>query len=478
MAPNQTMASSPVQNRGNDRNAPAGTETGEKSYFTLPRTSTIGHTPSNSTSKVYPNPASEPFSSANGEPTSFGTFMGFRHEDAGGRRQLGSSSFGGNGVGSGFPPKATFVPGDRDGSRPDDVMNRMSLPPFSQADSTSGPNRTSYTHLARNSTSFASPRPVHSAHPSFHSETQAFEPRFANGQMDLNTGLAKLDLSDHNLLAQQNSQRPNFVPYPSYDPSYNRLKSPIAGDEASVSQAPPYAPDGAAELPLGYPAGVPRLGDRDSTSPNGYNRGMNAAFYSAGGTTPVTATPYRTSSGNRLSNHASEGQAALLDRKLRGVQQQEPEFVLPAGRHPMQTRLHFPAYELPGFGAPPIAPFPGLYPMAPFNNLGPTTIVPRGPHREHDSSQVVRSALLEEFRSNNKGNKRYELKVKFDLFGFMAGGSLVTFISLTDIRTSTTILLNLVAINMARVSFNKSWRRRTATRKNRSSGKSNRTPCS
>ena len=166
MAPNQTMASSPVQNRGNDRNAPAGTETGEKSYFTLPRTSTIGHTPSNSTSKVYPNPASEPFSSANGEPTSFGTFMGFRHEDAGGRRQLGSSSFGGNGVGSGFPPKATFVPGDRDGSRPDDVMNRMSLPPFSQADSTSGPNRTSYTHLARNSTSFASPRPVHSAHPS------------------------------------------------------------------------------------------------------------------------------------------------------------------------------------------------------------------------------------------------------------------------------------------------------------------------
>ncbi|OXV05412.1 hypothetical protein Egran_06820 [Elaphomyces granulatus] len=421
MAPNQTiattMATSPVQNRLNDRNAPAVMEAGEKSYFALPRASTLGHTPSNSASKAYPNPASEPFSSANREAASFGNFMGFRHEDASGRRQLGSSSFGGNGVGSGFQQKPTFVPVDRDGNRTDGVVDRMSLPPFSQAavDSTSsGPNRAGipgpYAHLSRNSASFGSPRPVHSAHPSFHSETQAFDKCYVNGQMDIN--MAKLDLTDHNLLSQQSSQRPTFVPFQSYDPSYNRLKSPVVGDEGSVSQAPPYAPDGAPDLQqLGYHSGVPRLGDHDSTSSNGYNRGMNAAFYSAGGTTPVTATPYRTSSGNRLSNHANEGQAAaLLDRKLRGVQQQEPDFVLPAGRHPLQPRPHFPAYEIPGFGAPPIAPFPGLYPVAPYSNLGATTIVPRGPHREHDSSQVVRSPLLEEFRSNNKGNKRYELK--------------------------------------------------------------------
>ncbi|KAJ5600288.1 Armadillo-like helical [Penicillium hetheringtonii] len=48
------------------------------------------------------------------------------------------------------------------------------------------------------------------------------------------------------------------------------------------------------------------------------------------------------------------------------------------------------------------------YPMAQLG-LGAAALVNRA-QREHDPAQVVRSPLLEEFRANSKGNKRYELK--------------------------------------------------------------------
>lgn len=58
-----------------------------------------------------------------------------------------------------------------------------------------------------------------------------------------------------------------------------------------------------------------------------------------------------------------------------------------------------------------------MNPLAPYYHMPPVStmmgpMIPRGPAREHDAGQHVRSALLEEFRNNSKTNKRYELKVK------------------------------------------------------------------
>jgi hypothetical protein len=51
----------------------------------------------------------------------------------------------------------------------------------------------------------------------------------------------------------------------------------------------------------------------------------------------------------------------------------------------------------------------GFYPVGHLSGLGAAALVSRT-QREHDPTQVVRSPLLEEFRANSKGNKRYELK--------------------------------------------------------------------
>lgn len=56
----------------------------------------------------------------------------------------------------------------------------------------------------------------------------------------------------------------------------------------------------------------------------------------------------------------------------------------------------------------PLAPY---YHMSPGSNGLATPSIPRGPAREHDVGQHIRSPLLEEFRNNSKTNKRYELKV-------------------------------------------------------------------
>jgi mRNA-binding protein PUF3 len=415
MAQTKGMATSPVESRTADRSAPARAETGDTtSYFALPRASAIGHTATGSVPKTYINSASDTFPSSTAETISFGSFGNFRNEEVG-HRQVNSAAFAGNAAAGGFQSKPSLVTPSRD-QRSEDVIGTMGMSSFSQvsSESLSGANRqamsTPYSHLSHNSVSLASQRPIHSAHASFHSETQALESRFANGQLDVNGGLSRLQLNDnHAFAAQQNPQRPTYLSHASYDASLNRFKYQLAADDGNYPSVASYTPDGPVDLPYGYQS-IPRLGERDSTPPADFSRGMNSPFYSTAGTPPVTATQLRPSSGNRMSSHLSEGQAALLDRKLRGLQQ-EQDFTQ-AAANPLQARLHFPgAYDLSGYSAARLNPFTGYYPMAQFGGLGATS-VQRAPHRDHDPSQVVRSPLLEEFRTNNKGNKRYELKVR------------------------------------------------------------------
>lgn len=226
--------------------------------------------------------------------------------------------------------------------------------------------------------------------------------------MDISAGLDKLQLNDNNHPSQQSVQRPAYVSHASYDGSLNRFKYQLAADEGSYQAAAAYTPDAAADL-QSYPPAGSRLGDRASTSPIDYAR-INSPFYQAGGTPPVAATQYRTPSGEvRVANQAADGQAVLLDRKIRALQQ-EQEYSQHAANL-LQPRLQFPpAYDFAAYQAARLNPLAAFYPMAPYSGFGTAGIVPRGPHRDHDPTQVVRSPLLEEFRTNNKGNKRYELK--------------------------------------------------------------------
>ncbi|KKA18711.1 MRNA binding protein Pumilio 2 [Rasamsonia emersonii CBS 393.64] len=414
MGQNKGIATSPVESRSGDRSAAARSDTDATSYFSLPRASAIGHTPTGSVTKTYLTSASEPFPSSAAEAISFGSFGSFRNEDVG-HRQVNSSAFAGNAVTSAFQSKPSLVTASREPQRPEDVIGTMSMPSFSQAasESISGGSRqaisTPYSHLSHNSVSLTSQRPAHSSHPSFHSEGQALENRFSNGQLDINTGLSRLQLNDtQSFSAQQNPQRPGYVSHASYDASFNRFKYQVPGDEGNYPPVASYTPDAPVDLPFGYQS-ISRMSERESTPPGDFSRGMNNPFYSAAGTPPVAATQLRPSSGNRLSSHMSDGQAALLDRKLRGLQEQD--FTQTAA-NPLQSRLPFPAaYDLAGYSAARLNPFAGFYPMAQFGGLGgAAAMVQRGPHRDHDPSQVVRSPLLEEFRSNTKGNKKYELK--------------------------------------------------------------------
>jgi mRNA-binding protein PUF3 len=138
-------------------------------------------------------------------------------------------------------------------------------------------------------------------------------------------------------------------------------------------------------------------------------------YYSTTGT-PPTYQPRVPSRGGFSNGTLVTGQAALLERRLRGLQQEQQTYIVPRGTqmHYSNQISHLPAYDFhpqPGFRMNHINPY---YPMPPIPHQMAAQNIPRGPAREHDVVQPVRSTLLEEFRNNSKTNKRYELKVSFD----------------------------------------------------------------
>lgn len=137
-------------------------------------------------------------------------------------------------------------------------------------------------------------------------------------------------------------------------------------------------------------------------------RSQHSPFYSTGETPPSGIQPRAPKAGGHV-NGVPNGQAALLDRKLRGLQQEQQAH--PSQPNPLQFRPPYaPSYEYHHhtLRMNPLAPF---YHMPAVPSLLTPPAIPRGPAREHDAGQHVRSALLEEFRTSGKTNKRYELKV-------------------------------------------------------------------
>jgi len=106
------------------------------------------------------------------------------------------------------------------------------------------------------------------------------------------------------------------------------------------------------------------------------------------------------------------GQAALLDKKLSRLQQEQQGYVMPTSNtlHPRLPYASHP-YEYQTYGSVRMNPLTPYYTIGAYPQLPTTLAAPRGPSREQEQSHVIRSPLLEEFRTtNNKTTKRYELK--------------------------------------------------------------------
>lgn len=311
---------------------------------------------------------------------------------------MNTSAFGGSPMGPGLAMKGGFS-GALDSYRSDEMGGSM-MSPLSHG-GTDMPQplaRGSYAHMSHNSASFPQ-RPAHSATASFHSESQGFDNRYG-GSMDISAGLNKLQINEGGgFPTQSTAQRPPFLSHASYDASFNRLKYPNTNDDGSFQTVAGYGVESTPDLPLPYRINKSQVGDFDAITPSEFAP-MGSPFYTVDNPA-AAALHYRNGSG-RL----SDGQAAALERKLRGFQEQD--YTQPA--NPLQRLQFSQAYDLAGYQAARLNALSGFYPVPHLGGLGAAAMLSRS-HRDHDPAQVVRSPLLEEFRANSKGNKRYELKV-------------------------------------------------------------------
>ena len=138
---------------------------------------------------------------------------------------------------------------------------------------------------------------------------------------------------------------------------------------------------------------------------------QTSPYYSTAGTPP--AYQQRAPSRSGYSGTLVTGQAAMLDRKLRGLQQEQQAYMV-SRPSALQFGNHFPhpsTYDLhaqPGVRMNQLNPY---YQIPPVPHPMAASHIPRGPASDHAAVQPVRSPLLEDFRNNSKTNKRYELKV-------------------------------------------------------------------
>jgi mRNA-binding protein PUF3 len=199
--------------------------------------------------------------------------------------------------------------------------------------------------------------------------------------MDLSAGFNKLQLNESNY-ASQGAQRPSFAPHASFDGTFPRTKYQ---NEEVAYHAMGYSAESAQEMQLAYQART-RGANTGSISPSDYAR-IESPIYGVDGAAQL--------------RNSNDTQAAF-ERRLRTLQEQE----LAQGSQRMQ---YPPSYDFQAYQASRLNALSGFYPVAHLAGIGGAGLVSRN-QRESDPTQVVRSPLLEEFRANSKGNKRYELK--------------------------------------------------------------------
>lgn len=239
-----------------------------------------------------------------------------------------------------------------------------------------------------------------------------------------------------------------------------------------------YAGDG------GYPEGLRRPPyDRiGAMSPGDQSvefqrRGLSSPYYPNGSTPPPPPGDFRSSSRGAPTRTPPSGQPGLNHEKLRQrllvTQQQLQSPHMNQSQIMMRDQLYR-NQQFPVAGPYDYA-FQGLRMHMPNYSGSPISplVAPTHPARRNEDIGNLRSALLEEFRSNSKSNKRYELKVshlpmvlRVPCLGFT-----------NKDRTSTIMLWNSAGISTGRDSYSKNLKRQTATRKTLSLPRSGRILC-
>lgn len=233
---------------------------------------------------------------------------------------------------------------------------------------------------------------------------QPAEPSFHPSYADLLPSMAKMDLG----------RDAPAMSYPSvYDYTAMAVRGahPVYGVNANVYRT------GSAGYESNHrhgPAPTPQWNPRTSlVDPASHSPGRGDGLHLSSTTPPLGDYP-RTPSSASFGSIGGVGPTALLERRLRSLQQQEQPAYLSGPSHPQPFRGS--PYPQPGFdyGQPnlrlmnPLAPY---WPGQPTGAYPPGRAIPRGPMADTPPTESLRSAVLEDFRSHHKGTKRYELKV-------------------------------------------------------------------
>jgi mRNA-binding protein PUF3 len=258
---------------------------------------------------------------------------------------------------------------------------------------------------------------THSQRPSFSGNSQSYQShinpaRFPNSNAQSEAGLsdrfANLEFgeNDHNGFQTSNNATysPNSSRFAQQGSISHDLTSPV-WDLNNAPKAMGHDRYGSQSfLDQGY--FKPNLGIRGSSSPSPagseYRRNYNSPKYYPSGTPPIDQIYGRpTLRGTRIPQGPID-----MERRLQSMYNQPPHasYLYGApfqGQYPPQPY----DYPPPNFRQPNV---PYGYPM-PMPPYAPSQPIPTRP-KDQDVGVGVRSVLLEEFRSNSKSNKRYELK--------------------------------------------------------------------
>jgi mRNA-binding protein PUF3 len=281
------------------------------------------------------------------------------------------------------------------------------------------PSRASDAGLSQNGLSFVNGNPPfnsisHTPRSSIHSQRASFSglpgsfSAQTNGSRFIDTSQAEAEMREKfsglSFSTDGEPQSSNYSPGP---PAYTQTYQPNglwndAGNTKPPQHFDSHSSHAFADQP--YLGKGHRFADRGSVSPAGseHHRGLNSPKYYSAAATPPTGSEqiYRPGSrGPRAPPGPSE-----LDRRLQSLHFAQYMYNAPfQAQFPPQTY----DYAQQNFRQGAV-PYGFAMPIPPYGQAQP---IPTRPAKDHDVGVGVRSVLLEEFRSNSKSNKRYELKV-------------------------------------------------------------------
>lgn len=274
---------------------------------------------------------------------------------------------------------------------------------------------------------------------------QRYKDQLSSSQMNSLLGdFGNLNVGRENQSSYINPGEATYGSSSNFGNAYNQEQMPASSevwnreDNGYQTQQDQFSPTGSATTSLASNPNVRRgMGFAPSytQSPtiSDTRHSHTSPYYSTAGT-PSTYQQ-RVPSRGGFDGTVVTASTATLDRKLRNIQQEQQAYIAsrpnqmefsqqyPPNTYNFPTPAGFQAGQRPGgYQVPPGGFQPGLaglpmsqlsagYPM-PLPHHMATPHIPRGPARDHEMIQATRSPLLEDFRNNNKTNKRYELKVR------------------------------------------------------------------